>query len=267
MRRAVPLFLLLLLGCTGTPDTIAAPTSPPRTASVLRAETNGTASPQDVARAQAGEPSPSPAVVATPTPEQSEYDSNLAMDNVFPGFSITTAEMYETLDEVEAHRDRSLVPVLVEILQFMPGRNSRERVTDTLRSLTGQGFEGHQWGAWMEWLGQNLEEYQPPSEYPDWKSRFYAQLDPRFAVFLRPGREFSRIDLTEIVWGGVRPDGIPDLRSPPFLEPADAEFMLPDDRVFGLEINGETKAYPLRIVNAHEMVNDTVGGEPISLMW
>ena len=41
----------------------------------------------------------------------------------------------------------------------------------------------------------------------------------------------------------------------------------PGDGVLGVNINGETKAYPLRIVNAHEMVNDTVGGEPISLMW
>ena len=40
-----------------------------------------------------------------------------------------------------------------------------------------------------------------------------------------------------------------------------------NDRVFGVTINGDSRAYPLRIVNAHEMVNDVVGEEPISLMW
>ncbi|HIC76097.1 MAG TPA: DUF3179 domain-containing protein, partial [Candidatus Poseidoniales archaeon] len=30
--------------------------------------------------------------------------------------------------------------------------------------------------------------------------------------------------------------------------------------VFGVTIEGESRAYPLRIVNAHEMVNDVVGG-------
>ena len=40
-----------------------------------------------------------------------------------------------------------------------------------------------------------------------------------------------------------------------------------DDRVFGVTIEGESRAYLVRIVNAHEMVNDVVGGEPISLMW
>jgi hypothetical protein len=40
-----------------------------------------------------------------------------------------------------------------------------------------------------------------------------------------------------------------------------------DDRVFGVTIEGESRAYSLRIVNAHEIVNYVVGGEPISLMW
>lgn len=160
-----------------------------------------------------------------------------------------------------------MVPVLVEILRFMPGSNSRERIGEVLRSVTGQTFESRDWNLWMEWLGENREDFRPPSEYPAWKAAFYAKIDPRFAVFLRPGREFSRIDLTEIVWGGVRPDGIPDIRNPRFLEADDADHMVPDDRVFGLEINGDVRAYPLRIVNAHEMVNDIVGGEPVSLMW
>ena len=92
-------------------------------------------------------------------------------------------------------------------------------------------------------------------------------LHPRFAEFLLPASEFSRIDPTEVVWGGVLPDGIPDLRDPEMLTAADAEYLNDSDRVFGVTINGDSRAYPLRIVNAHEMVNDTVGGEPISLMW
>ena len=94
-----------------------------------------------------------------------------------------------------------------------------------------------------------------------------AALDPRFALFLRPAREFSRIDLTEVVWGGVLSDGIPDLRNPNFLSPQEGDYLNESDRVFGVTINGDGQAYPLRIVNAHEMVNDTLGGEPISLMW
>ena len=94
-----------------------------------------------------------------------------------------------------------------------------------------------------------------------------SQIDPRFAQFLRDAGETSRIDLSEVVWGGVIPDGIPDLRNPKTIPPSEAGYLAPSDRVFGVSINGESRAYPLRIVNAHEMANDVLGGEPISLAW
>ena len=94
-----------------------------------------------------------------------------------------------------------------------------------------------------------------------------SDLDPRFATFLRPALEFSRIDLTEVVWEDVLPDELPDLRNPPTIAASEADYLNVNDRVFGVTINGDSRAYPLRIVNAHEMVNDVVGEEPISLMW
>ena len=46
-----------------------------------------------------------------------------------------------------------------------------------------------------------------------------------------------------------------------------ASYLNPDDPVFGVEINGDARAYPLRIANWHEMVNDVVGGVPVSLAY
>ena len=63
------------------------------------------------------------------------------------------------------------------------------------------------------------------------------------------------------------PDGIPDLQNPSTLAPHEADYLSLDDRVFGVSINGEHRAYPLRIINAHEMANDIVGGEPIALAY
>ena len=94
-----------------------------------------------------------------------------------------------------------------------------------------------------------------------------AGLDSRVHEFLTPALEYSRIDLTEVFWGGVGPNDIPDLTNPVAVTAAEAVYFEPDDREFGVTIEGESRAYPLRIVIAHEMVNDVVGGEPISLMW
>ena len=189
------------------------------------------------------------------------------MYDIFPGFTMSMQQTLDALERIKQNDDSSMIPVLIEVMRFMPTQSSRDSVADALRALTGQPLEGNDWDKWMDWMGANLDEIEPPEGYPDWKARLYSAIDERFAYFLRPARDFSRIRLEEVVWGGVRPDGIPDLRRPSFLEASEAEYMDPDDRVFGLEINGDVRAYPLRVVNAHEMVNDSVGGEPISLMW
>jgi hypothetical protein len=43
--------------------------------------------------------------------------------------------------------------------------------------------------------------------------------------------------------------------------------MDPDERVIGLSINGDNRAYPLKLMSRHEIVNDTVGGKPVAVTW
>ena len=213
---------------------------------------------------------PSPQAIATSTPEPTPvpYDSNSAMYKVFPGFARTSNRTYDALEEVRLNNDKSMVPVLVESMRFQSTANAREASAEVLRELTGEQYGGDDWKQWMEWLGKRREDYPPPEQYLDWKINFMSQLNPRFSTFLRPALEGAiTVDPTEIVWGGVDPDGIPDIRDPKMLAPDEADFLDEDERVFGVSINGDVRAYPLRIINAHEMVNDTVGGEPISLAW
>ena len=51
------------------------------------------------------------------------------------------------------------------------------------------------------------------------------------------------------------------------LTPDEAAYLQPSDRVFGVSINGEHRAYPLRVLNAHEMANDVVGGVQFALAY
>jgi hypothetical protein len=60
----------------------------------------------------------------------------------------------------------------------------------------------------------------------------------------------------EIKQGGPPRDGIPALFYPKFIPAAEARYLKNDDRVLGVEINGIAKAYPLRILDRHEVVND-----------
>jgi hypothetical protein len=107
---------------------------------------------------------------------------------------------------------------------------------------------------------------QPPDGHAGWKGRLYSLIDPRIGAFLYDGVK-TEIRLEEIAWGGLARDGIPYLINPPVLSPEEADYLSPDDRVFGVSINGEHRAYPLRILNPHEMANDVIGGVPIALAY
>ena len=75
------------------------------------------------------------------------------------------------------------------------------------------------------------------------------------------------IPLDKIKGGGPPKDGIPSVDNPVFVNAEDANFMSDSDTVIGLDINGETKAYPLFILVWHEIVNDIVSDTPVSVTY
>ena len=70
----------------------------------------------------------------------------------------------------------------------------------------------------------------------------------------------SSIDASSIRSGGPPRDGIPSLDKPKFVKLVDADFLDSHDRVIGVYRNGIAKAYPIRILNWHEVVNDDFAG-------
>ena len=72
--------------------------------------------------------------------------------------------------------------------------------------------------------------------------------------------------LEESLNGGVGQDGIPSVDDPTFkpIEEVDFAEGVP---VFGVARNGEAKAYPQYVVSWHEIVNDTIAGDPVSVTY
>ena len=67
----------------------------------------------------------------------------------------------------------------------------------------------------------------------------------------------------EILSGGPPKDGIPAILKPVFIPPDKVRFLDNSDPVIGVKIGTEARAYPIKILNWHEVVNDTVNGIPI----
>ena len=157
--------------------------------------------------------------------------------------------------------DPDVVPGLIQVLQFVDDDGWIDR---TLAGLTGEE-RGKTWKEWVLWQ-QAHPEITPYEGFDAFKADVMAFIDPDFRLFLQPGVKHE-IRLEEIVWGGVQKDGIPALTNPAYLPAADATYLESDELVFGVEINGDARAYPLRILDWHEMLNDVVGGVPVTLAY
>lgn len=75
------------------------------------------------------------------------------------------------------------------------------------------------------------------------------------------------IPADEIHAGGPPKDGIPALTDPRFVPAARARHLAPESPVLGIHRGGVAKAYPIRILNWHEVVNDRVGHESVVITY
>ncbi len=77
----------------------------------------------------------------------------------------------------------------------------------------------------------------------------------------------TTIDFKEIIEGGQRRDGIPSIDKPQFKAVWEIKDMGKKEPVISLNIKGDVRAYPVRILMYHEIVNDTVGGVPVAITY
>ena len=166
------------------------------------------------------------------------------------------------LELLEARGNPDVAPALIQALRFI-GDDGRA-IVGTLEALTG-ARPGDRWHEWMLWQEAH-PEIEPFDGFDAFKADIMAVIDPEFRLFLRRGVKHE-IRLEEIAWGGVVKDGIPALINPTHVEPPEADYLLDDELVFGVQINGDARAYPFRILDWHEMFNDVVGGVPVALAY
>ena len=221
-------------------------------------------------------PTPSATPRPTPTPRVWHEASSAPIGDA------EALELMNTLTDIEAGEeawrlalarivhadDERFAAVLIELLWARDTRILREGLDyleyyDALRAITGADVSPYR-HYWVRWYGAS--DLEPPPGFTSWKGRLLGIIDPQFAEFLSDEHP-SAIRVEEILWGGVLVDSIPPLEFPNMIAPEDVDYLEPDEAVFGIAINGEAHAYPLRILDWHEMANIEVGGVPISLAY
>lgn len=140
---------------------------------------------------------------------------------------------------------------------------TRARLLQFLEKRTGKRFNPQLRG-WRDWMW--TLPYEPHPDYAEFKGAVYSRIDTRMSRFFQPGAK-SLIRLDEVDWGGVAVNGIPPLYYPKVLPAAAARYLRDSHIVFGIEVNGETRAYPKRILAWHEMARDRIGGVELHVVY
>jgi hypothetical protein len=169
-------------------------------------------------------------------------------------------ERSQALGWMKVRGNLDMAAVLILALRYVDS----DAILPVLRSLTGE-TKAKTWFDWMVWQ-EGRPDIRPHPSYLTVHLALLVRVDPAFTRFVPVTARYD-IRPEEITWGGVRVDGIPALVDPRHVAAAEATYLRDEDLVFGVSLNGDARAYPLRILDWHEMFNDTVGGMPVALAY
>lgn len=163
---------------------------------------------------------------------------------------------------IENNWHTGLVPMALETISYTWTSPHRPALVELLRKETADaGVFGTQ--DWYQWLWNNSDFIADPS-YHNFKAKFYKSIDSKFEKYFKNREKLTDIRLDEIQWGGVGQDEIPPLRNPTMISAKNATYLDDDNIIFGIEINGDVRAYPKRILAWHELFSDQIGGVDIT---
>lgn len=186
----------------------------------------------------------------------------------------------EELVAVASHDEVRIAWILADVLRFVNAPDVVADIGARLQNLLGEdAFSGAGPDLWKN-VTNLLIAWDVPAfaEYREYKGRLFTLVEPKWEPFFSDPE--ATIDWRWLSWGGVfiddRPLGdtapcprgcIPALDDP-VVTPASEGDWYPDDAVvFGVTVNGESRAYPKNQMEVHEMVNDTLGGRRIGMPY
>jgi hypothetical protein len=184
------------------------------------------------------------------------------------------SDQAEALAIVLASDDPRLAWLVSDMMRFASSRGMTETLSAAAASLLQ--IDAPAQNHW-EVITNHLIAWDIPAppKYLKFKRAIFTNAVPGWDRIFVEGD----IDWRLVSWGGVLIDDrgfgktdrpcncIPAADNPEVSSAADATWLNDDDIVFGIEVNGEARAYPRRIMEVREMVNDTLGGRDLGIPY
>ena len=178
------------------------------------------------------------------------------------------------MTEIVESGDPRLAWLVADLMRFISDPAFSTVLGQAAAELLGRDINArHDWGTTTDHLiAWNIPA---PPDYLHVKREIFTSLVPGWENLFVEGD----IDWRMVSWGGVLIDDreygttdelcncIPAADNPDVTSADEATWLKDTDVVFGIEVNGETRAYPRRIMEVREMVNDTLGGRHLGIPY
>lgn len=178
------------------------------------------------------------------------------------------------LEVVTASGDPRLAWIISDLMRFVTGGT----LANTLGTAAADLLQidpptSNHWGIITDQL--IAWDIPAPPDYLSVKRAIFTGVVPQWSALFVEGD----IDWRHVSWGGVLIDDrafgqthapcncIPAADNPTVSSAEDATWLEDSDIVFGIEVNGEYRAYPRQIMEVREMVNDTLGGRDLGIPY
>ncbi|WP_150525090.1 DUF3179 domain-containing (seleno)protein [Roseibium sediminis] len=183
-------------------------------------------------------------------------------------------EQSEALEKISVSGDPRIVWVISDLMRFSTSAQLNWVLVDTASELLGKDLRtDNSWGAVTDHL--IAWDVPAPPGYFEIKRAIFTGVIPGWEKIFQEGN----LDWRLVSWGGVLIDArphdktdeacncIPAADNPEVTTAGEATWLKNDDIVFGVTVNGQSRAYPRRIMEVREMVNDTLGGRDLGIPY
>ena len=190
-------------------------------------------------------------------------------DGLFLGDKLTA------LQTLQSSGDPRVAWLISDLMRFIGSPQSSGLLGSAAEELLGIPLNPV--SAWGEMTNHLMAwDIPEPTDYLKYKRILYTLVSEDWTPFFEDGAD---IDYRMWSWGGVRIDNrpydqtdepcncIPAADNPKTTDAAGGDWYNDNRFVFGVEINGEARAYPRNIMEIREMVNDTLGGRDIAMPY
>ncbi|MEM9106359.1 MAG: DUF3179 domain-containing (seleno)protein, partial [Pseudomonadota bacterium] len=180
----------------------------------------------------------------------------------------------KALITIAESKDPRLAWIISDLMRFASSQQLNAILASAATKLLGKDVQTRNpWGTLTDHL--MAWDIPAPPGYLDVKRTIFTSVVPGWDRIFVEGD----IDWRMVSWGGVLIDNrahdrtddrcncIPAADNPEVISAEEATWLEDDDVVFGITINGESRAYPRQIMEVREMVNDTLGGRDLGIPY